>query len=254
MFVLVTLLAAAPFTVAAPGVACTGFEQGVCDAYVEHFSASLARPGRLSVRTRSDVMQLLGVERQKQLLGCGDSSCLAELAGGLGVDAVLTGAFTRTESSTLATLKVLRASDGKELVAATARFASARELEPWLDEQVEVFAEKLAPGPKAPPANVPRIALLAGGGVLLAAGAGLFAWSKVDAAALQGDVAVEQISGIAARGRVTQPLGLTLGIVGAACLAGALVWLAVDRDAPAATVAPVPGGGALMSVSGVLPW
>jgi len=246
------VLAAAPFTIAAPGMWCTGLEPGVCDAYVEHFSTVLAQPGRLSVRTKGDVTQLLGVERQKQLLGCSDSSCLAELAGGLGVDAVLSGGFTKTENSTIATLKVLRATDGKELVAATGRFESAKELEAWLDGQAEAFAEQLAPAPKTA-VNVPRIVLLDGGAVLMAVGIGLFVWSKVDAGRLQGEVPLAEIDGIVARGKVTQPLGLTLGIVGAACLAGGLVWLVLGREAPAPTVAPVPGGGAMLSVSGALP-
>jgi hypothetical protein len=68
------LLAAAPLTVAAPGFRCAGLEEAVCDAYLEHFSTVLAKPGRLAVRTRNDLTQLLGVERQKQLLGCSDGT------------------------------------------------------------------------------------------------------------------------------------------------------------------------------------
>lgn len=250
---LALLLAAGPLTIAAPGLRCAGLDEAVCDAYLEHFSTQLAKSGRIAVRTKNDVAQLLGAERQKQLLGCSDGSCLAELAGGLGVDALLSGTVTKTESSWLATLRVLRARDGAELATATERFESSAAMERWLEQQADALAEKLAPAPPAPPVNKPRLALLVGGGVLLAAGAGFFVWSKADAAALKGDVADARIDGLVARGQVTQPLGLALGIAGVACLAGGVAWLALDPGAPAATVAPVPGGGAVISFAGALP-
>jgi hypothetical protein len=193
------------------------------------------------------------VERQKQLMGCSDGSCLVELMGGLGVDAVLSAGVTRTENSFIVTLRVLKALDGSELATASTRAASTGELEAWLDAQAEAFAAKLTPEPPAPPVNKPRLALFASGGVLLVAGAVLFAWSKADAAALKGELRLEQIDGYVGRGKVTQPLGLGLGIAGAVCLAGGLLWLALDREAPAASVTPLPGGGAMVSFGGALP-
>lgn len=45
---------------------------------------------------RSDIQSLLGLERQRQLLGCSeDASCLAELGGALGVDYLLVGSVGR---------------------------------------------------------------------------------------------------------------------------------------------------------------
>ncbi len=246
-------LAAAPFTVAAPGFRCAGIDAAVCDAYLEHFSTGLAREGRLVVRTRSDIAQLLGVERQKALLGCDEGSCLVELIGGLGVDAVLNGGVSRTDAGYIATLRLLRARDGGELASASSRFESSKEMEDWLDVQAEVIADKLAPPPPRPPVNKGRVALLAGGGVLLVTGAVLYALSKMDAAALKGNPPPADIDGIAARGRVIQPLGLALGITGAVALAGALLWLALDdSDAPAPSVAPI-AGGAMVGLSWRLP-
>ncbi len=40
--------------------------------------------------TGSDLMALLGLERQKELLGCSDTSCLAQIAGGLAVEYLIT--------------------------------------------------------------------------------------------------------------------------------------------------------------------
>jgi TolB-like protein len=50
----------------------------------------------LDVVGKSDITAVLGLERQKQMLGCGeDTSCLAEIGGALGVDYLLTGSLGR---------------------------------------------------------------------------------------------------------------------------------------------------------------
>src|SRR4051812_36888184 len=44
----------------------------------------------IKVLTSHDVEAVLGMERQKQLMGCADdSSCLTEIVGALGVDGIL---------------------------------------------------------------------------------------------------------------------------------------------------------------------
>lgn len=42
---------------------------------------------------RSDIVALLGFERQRQMLGCGDDGCLAEMGGALGVELILAGSL-----------------------------------------------------------------------------------------------------------------------------------------------------------------
>ena len=61
--------------------------------FVPEHLAGRMRGAELSVVTPAEVMTLLGRERQRQLLGCGEAaeSCLAELAGALGIDGVLLG-------------------------------------------------------------------------------------------------------------------------------------------------------------------
>lgn len=72
-------LAAAP-TLAAPGLQCSGVEPALCDAYLEHFVGQLTSR-RLAVTTKNDMAQIMGAERQRQLVGCTteSSACLAEL-------------------------------------------------------------------------------------------------------------------------------------------------------------------------------
>src|SRR4051812_14986683 len=109
--VVAVLLTAAP----APSVklAATGFksinlpdQQGTF--FSDYFAEQLGRATGYPVTTATEVSGLLGLERQKQLLGCGDdsNSCAAELLGALGADAIVTGSAAKVGESFAITLKV----------------------------------------------------------------------------------------------------------------------------------------------------
>ena len=57
----------------------------------EALTQELSRRGFFEVISAGDIRALLGVERQRALLGCSDSSCTAELSGALGARFVLQG-------------------------------------------------------------------------------------------------------------------------------------------------------------------
>lgn len=65
-------------------------------SYSETFALRLAEAG-LHVITPKDVAGMLGAERQRQLLGCASesASCMAELAGALAAEALITGDVSR---------------------------------------------------------------------------------------------------------------------------------------------------------------
>lgn len=88
---------AAPLSVAAPDLVGIGISKEVAQALTEHYAIALAKRGNLTVVTSKQISALLGIERQKQLLGCeeGAESCSAELAAALGSDLVLTGTVAR---------------------------------------------------------------------------------------------------------------------------------------------------------------
>jgi len=253
---LLLVLAAGPVKLAAPGFACEGAGEKLCAAYLERFSTLLGGAA-VKVTTASDVASVLGLERQKQLLGCSESGCLAELAGALGVDGLLTGSLVKTSAGWLATLKVVRTRDGATWVQATARPRTEEELQGFLDRTAGEFRAQLpsgAPGlpgvvaaPAGPSPLVPWIPAIAGGAVLLG-GVGLFVASKVDAGSLK-DVGTllppEQVRAVASRGAVEQTLGLVLGGVGLAAIAASLTWVQAGGQLQAGLV-PVPGGGAVV--------
>jgi hypothetical protein len=64
------------------------------------------RPG-LNVMSQADVSALLGLERTKEMLGCGDATCIAEVGGALGVDRVVHGSIGRVGSSLLVNISSL---------------------------------------------------------------------------------------------------------------------------------------------------
>ncbi len=83
------MLAAAP-SLAMPGLNAVNVSRNEAELYGELLAQRL-RSGGTTVLTARDLGVVLGVERQKQLLGCEESSCVAELAGALGTDGVIIG-------------------------------------------------------------------------------------------------------------------------------------------------------------------
>jgi hypothetical protein len=64
------------------------------------------RPG-VSVLTQADVAALLGVEKTRQMLGCAESGCMAEIGGALGADRVVHGSLGRVGESLVVNVSAL---------------------------------------------------------------------------------------------------------------------------------------------------
>ncbi len=115
---LTVIVAATPVKVATTSWTVSGVDQPVGAAMLDRFATQLGATGAVKVTTRNDIEQALGLERQRQLLGCSDGGCLAELAGALGVDAVLTGSVVRVGKQLTVTLRAVAASSGQEIASA----------------------------------------------------------------------------------------------------------------------------------------
>lgn len=250
-FLILTAAGAAP-KLAAPGLTCTSVAPGVCDAYLEHFVANVSSRG-VSVLTKNDVAQVLSVERQKELLGCDDeksASCLAELAGALGVASVLGGSVAKVESGYVSTLKVINALDGSTKWSATTRVDDERALFRFLEDQAQRLVDVLIPPPPPPP-PVPFVRFVPGiaGGLLLAAGVGLRVAAGFEADKLRAHtmdppkLTAEEIVDIGRRGNSLQLFGATAMGLGVAGIATSVVWILMGgAPSASATVTPVPGG------------
>lgn len=248
-----SLMTAVP-SLAAPGFQCSGVESTLCDAYLEHFVARLSER-QVKVTTKNDLAQVLGAERQRQLLGCADdesAACLTELAGALGVAKLLSGTVAKTDSLFLSTLKIIDAQNGTTLWAATRSVSSERELLAFFDEQAGALIAQLS-GAELPAASAPTplpvvkwIPAMAGGVALIVGGV-LQAVANTAAqdltAYIQNPVALEtqlepnytvedDIVLAASEGRGAQRAGFVLFGVGGAAIATSLLWALLTSPKP----------------------
>lgn len=245
----------APVTMAAPNFTSTGVEPALVAAWQDRFVSRLAAPG-LRITTSRDIEQMLGLERQKALLGCNEATnCLAELAGALGVELLLTGSIVKGESGYLATVRVLKTGDGRPVASPTARLRSEDALLDWLDSTADELRRELLP--EAAPSPVVKwvpamlgAGLLVGSGVALGLSAGRYAaLTGADPPGLGAIAAVRQ------EGEALQWVGVSLAAAGGVAVVSSLIWAAV-APAPAksvqVSVAPVQGG-ALVGLGGAFP-
>ncbi len=63
--------------------------------------------GQFKVITSRDLEAILGFEAQKDLLGCDEATCIAEIGGALGVERIVAGHIGRVGSTFVVSIKVL---------------------------------------------------------------------------------------------------------------------------------------------------
>ncbi|MFZ5443139.1 MAG: hypothetical protein ACOZQL_24235 [Myxococcota bacterium] len=208
----------------------------------EHLATRLLEYGG-QVTTPKDLGAVLGFERQKQLLGCSEGSCVAELAGALGVKELVHGEVVRVDGGFRLLVKVISAESGRPRFARTRAADTERALFEALDEWAPLIA-----GREPPRTSWAPLVPIVGGGAALATGAGFLISSALSWSALQrrGDAALPLEGALAARanGERDQWLGVALAGAGALALAAGLVWSSASRSAPPPTVwlAPQPNG------------
>ena len=134
------------------------------------------RSGFFDVVSSRDLQTLLGVERQRQLMGCGEEAsraCMAELTGALGARFVMNGTVARLGDAYQLTLNTLDSQKAQPLGRSTrvARsFEALRAALPW------AVAEATATPLPAPPSRVLPYTLIGVGGAAAIFG---LAWGAV---------------------------------------------------------------------------
>jgi len=127
----------------------TGVAQGTADLFTDALVGELRRRG-LQVLADSDIAAMLGVERNRQMLGCSDATCLAEIGGALGVDRIVHGSVGRIGGSLVVNLSSIDSKRGVAVASATERLRSESD-EAFLDALPRLVAELLresAPPPR----------------------------------------------------------------------------------------------------------
>jgi hypothetical protein len=115
-----------------PLTALGGVPKETAQLLGDTLAGELRRRGGVSVLTQSDLSALLGVEKTRQMLGCTDAGCLAELGGALGADRIVHGSIGRVGDSLLVNLSALDPRRGTTISSVSERLRGARE-EAFLD-------------------------------------------------------------------------------------------------------------------------
>lgn len=137
------VLAAAPVKVAAPGLSGVNASADLLTFVNDHLSQELTLEG-IEVTTPAQIAAVVGIDRQKQLLGCGESQCMAELANALGVDAILLGSVAKLGAVIQLDAKFIGASDAKVVTLYSKRLDSEAQLLDAMTEAARAMAPQLA--------------------------------------------------------------------------------------------------------------
>ncbi|MBL8956471.1 MAG: hypothetical protein JNK82_37195 [Myxococcaceae bacterium] len=247
------VLCAAQLKLATVGFSQVGLSDAQASFYAEHFSVQLQRVDEQGVRvtTPKDMAAALGIEKQKQLLGCADesSSCMAELAGALGADGFVTGQIARVGQSFQLNVKIL-APDGTQalFLYSSKLLHTEEELIEELNAVALLAIAKLrggktsSAGVVAPPVEAvsapaseraPRSKLkllpIAGGAIALGLGTvGLIQsaqqYSKLSDPARWPNLDIREANNAHQSGKTALAAGLTLAIAGVVVIVASVLW------------------------------
>jgi hypothetical protein len=231
---------------------------------VEGLSALIASEtaarGDVQVTSGADLRGLIGFDRERQLLGCTETSCMTEIAGSLGVEYLLFSEASKVGDVWLLSMTLLDSRKALAVSRITRRASSLNELVPLAGEALATVLEPVlgtAPGATAPaapdgtvsaPSSSPTLAFAVGGaGLALAAGGAVFgvlalrAHERQQTAADAGDRAGYDAASAAVRRNRLLADGLYVA-GGLAVATGLVLWLTHDpKPAPVALV-PLPRG------------
>ncbi len=121
-------------------------------------ASEVARRPNLAVLAGADLRALVGFERQKQLLGCTESACIAELAGALGVAYLVSSEVSKVGTTWLLSLTLLDAGKAQALNRLTRKAYSDDQLVEETSTAVDELLKALpaAGAPLPPSAQAPR--------------------------------------------------------------------------------------------------
>lgn len=131
--------APAPMRVVAPGLASVNLEPARAEAYVVRLAQHLTYHG-VRTATGSDLAAVLGHERQRQLLGCGDDTCRGAAVLDAAVDGLLSGTASKLGSTWSLDVRILEPGTAKVLAAASITSGD----EDGLVASLDVCADQLA--------------------------------------------------------------------------------------------------------------
>lgn len=248
------LFSAAPIRLAAPGFALVNIEEKLGSFFNEHVAQQL-KLAKVEVVTQREMQSLLGLERQKQLLGCGEqSTCMAELADALGADGMLLGDLAKVGQRFQINLKIIGAGTGNTLAVFSDSVSSEDQMVDALSRGAYLLAVDVSHAMGRPPppelagqgnrrfAWAPLVI-----GVLGVAG-GTASWVVSENAYqhLKTAPVVTDGAETLSRGKTTQSLAVAGFVLGGVALAGAAVLFFLGAPAAPVSVAVSPHGASVV--------
>lgn len=237
-----------------------------------------ARFERFRVLGQSDITVMLGLERQRQLLGCSDdaSSCMAEIGGALNATWILTGALGRVGKRYRIDLKLIDSRQNAVQGRVGQTLGAAEDVLDALPSMVRELLGALPPPaavaegtPESPPVVPPPsivqparsppfpwgpLAVGVAGAAGLATGAVLLASAKGDEAGWDAYLSMHSLAEAEAYRSAAQTKGtvgpVLLGVGGAA-VAGALLWYLLAPSPPLVISAAAGPSGVAVTAGGV---
>lgn len=256
----------APVKLAAPGLSTLNITPEAATYFLDHLGHQLQAQG-VEVLTSSEIAALLGLERQRQLLGCTDEqgSCLAEMANALGTDGLVRGSLGKFGKAYQLDLKVL--SSGGQTLASFSKKADGDEaLLSSLDAGAVALASQLfaslhreapkalqpAPSVASAPASFRWVWWAVGGLGAAAIVTGVLFMLVPQSPSAQ-STAMADVPAAVSQLRFDRQLGLGLAIGGAVALGtSVLLGVLTGKTEPAIALVPTPRGASLV-FSGSLP-
>ncbi len=199
-----------------------GVDEATAESISDGVGPEIDRRGYFRSLTSKDVQTILGLERQKQLMGCAEaSSCLAELAGAMGAPYLLSGTISQIGPSLQLSMQMIDVSKS-QVVARSIRIArdaqGLRQLLPW------ALAEATATPPPPRPSKVPGFAFIGAGSAAAAIGLALGASALIQEQQFRHDLkSGERTSGLLENPAYYQQKGDGLAVqksIGLAALCG----------------------------------
>jgi hypothetical protein len=248
-----------PIRLAAPGLTLIDLDPKLKGFYTDHLAQQLRFQG-VQVSTDTDIAAVLGLERQRQLLGCSDDVCKAEIGAALGVDGIVLGTVTRLDKSFKMDLRIVAAGTAQVLATASTSTGDSDQLVGTIVVVAESLAHQVATklGKSLDPKGATQIVRgptlakryawvpAAVGVVVLAGGAAEYAMAKGNFDKLSNPqsplLTQAQADAVAAEGRQQQNVAfIGLGIGAAAVVAGAAMYLFGGDELITTGVAILPG-------------
>jgi hypothetical protein len=251
--------AAGPTKVAVMALSAPGFDKAVVVNLYGILVAEIDADERYRVVARDEIEALLGFEQQKTLLGCDDTSCLAEIAGALGVEKVISGKVGKVGQTFVINLTMIDHSTARvekrlietvrgeedlliEAIAEVGRKLIDRKTtaEPAVAQTVaDPAAETDAQGSTAAATAgaepgegsfpILPVVVLAAGGVGVLAGAGLLGLSAAEYASYQASTDGQEARDLHQRVQLEQIGGGATGALGLAAITAGAVLLLISE-------------------------